>query len=176
MKTLLLTLVALVASAQTLDRYCNVPIPNERFTVLHGLMHLNGYWWQSASTTERQTYLFAWQDATGHEVTIQNVRVLSAPISIAVTSVSPRIPGLAQTCQSQNLLLNHPLRLPQLNGLIVSRISLACAGLPIGKPKLFWFAKTCQSCRLTFDRPDDGITAACKTSAKVSALAARVSP
>ena len=64
MKTMLLLLVALTLSAQTLDKYSSAPIPDAYFTG----GRLNGYWWAHASPTQRQIYLAAWQDATGTKI------------------------------------------------------------------------------------------------------------
>jgi hypothetical protein len=64
MKTTLLLLVALALSAQTLDTYSSPAVPSEYFT--EG--RLNGFWWKNATPMERQAYVLAWLDATGHKV------------------------------------------------------------------------------------------------------------
>jgi hypothetical protein len=73
MKGMLLLLVGLALSAQTLDTYSNPPIPSEYLTMVEHEAHLNGYWWNAASATERQIYLMAWLDATGHKIAASNV-------------------------------------------------------------------------------------------------------
>jgi hypothetical protein len=73
MKGMLLLLVALAISAQTLDTYSSPPIPSEYLTMVENEGHLNGYWWRNATATERQIYLMAWQDATGHKIAAGHV-------------------------------------------------------------------------------------------------------
>ena len=75
MKTILLTFAAIVLSAQTVDTYSSPPIPSEYLTMVDNEAHLNGYWWNAATATERQIYLMAWQDATGHKFVAGHVSV-----------------------------------------------------------------------------------------------------
>jgi len=67
MKTMLLLLVGLAISAQTFT-YSSPPFPTEYLTIVDHEAHLNGYWWRTATATEHQIYLMAWQDAIGHKV------------------------------------------------------------------------------------------------------------
>jgi len=67
MKTMLLLLVGLAISAQTFT-YSSLPFPSEYLTMVDHEAHLNGYWWRTATATEHQIYLMAWQDAIGHKV------------------------------------------------------------------------------------------------------------
>jgi hypothetical protein len=97
MKTLLLLLVALAISAQTLDKYSSPPIPSEYLTMIEDEGHLNGYWWQNATATERQIYLLAWQDATGNKVPASSVFYgrpfhldLSSPVVDVIHRLGPR--------------------------------------------------------------------------------------
>jgi hypothetical protein len=90
MKGMLLLLVALAISAQTLDKYASEPIPTEYLTMVENEAHLNGYWWHNATATERQIYLMAWLDATGHRVAAGSV--LYAQPGEPVPTTPPLIP------------------------------------------------------------------------------------
>jgi len=89
---MLLLLVTLAISAQTLDTYASPPIPSEYLTMIENEGHLNGYWWHNATATERQIYLMAWLDATGHKVSAGSVRY--AQFRETAPQDAPLIPGL----------------------------------------------------------------------------------
>ena len=66
MKTVLLTLVALVVSAQPVEVYYNPPILPECYTG----KWLNGVWWTRSNRMERWAYLSALREATGRKLRI----------------------------------------------------------------------------------------------------------
>jgi len=74
MKTMFLLLAALVLSAQGIDPtvhrspFVHPYMPDEYFTV----HRLNGHWWKNATPVEKKIYLLAWQDATGHSISISD--------------------------------------------------------------------------------------------------------
>ena len=98
MKTMLLLLVALVLSAQTVDT--SLGIPREYFTTVadgcgQEMHHLNGHWWEHASRMERQTYLMAWYDATGDNIPASTVlyaepSALNLPVEEAIHRFAPK--------------------------------------------------------------------------------------
>jgi hypothetical protein len=61
MKTILLTFVALMVSAQTVEVEQYPFVPGEFLTK----GHLNGRWWNQATPMEREIYRRAWNEATG---------------------------------------------------------------------------------------------------------------
>jgi hypothetical protein len=67
MKTMLLTFVALMLSAQTVDKYFSPELPSGAFTY----NRLNGIWWQRASNYERWIYLQAVSDTLNRHVQLE---------------------------------------------------------------------------------------------------------
>jgi len=89
MKTLLLTFVALVVSAQTVDRYYSPDLPSAVFTN----SKLNGVWWQHATREERWIYLQAVSDTLGRHVWLTEesykTRETSVPMIDAIRTENP---------------------------------------------------------------------------------------
>ena len=96
MKMTLITFVALVLSAQTVDKYFSPDLPSEMFTY----DRLNGIWWQHASEYERWIYLQAVSDALNRHVQLEdnaydpvtNGRDPSTPIIHAIRTMNPEPP------------------------------------------------------------------------------------
>jgi hypothetical protein len=90
MKGMLLLLIALALSAQTLDRYPSPEVPSEYFT--DG--RLNGRWWKDATAMERWIYLAAASDARARKVWVPDdaykTRKLITPLVdvVAITNTA----------------------------------------------------------------------------------------
>jgi hypothetical protein len=95
MKTVLLTLVALVVSAQPVEVYYNPPILPECYTG----KWLNGVWWTRSNPMERWAYLSALTEATGHKIRLaENVyQVYGFPLTMPVVDVIKRVTTTADS-------------------------------------------------------------------------------
>jgi len=95
MKAVLLTLVALVVSAQPVEVYYNPPILPECYTG----KWLNGVWWTRSNRMERWAYLSALREATGRKLRVaDNVyQVHGFPLTMPVVDVIKRVTSTADS-------------------------------------------------------------------------------